>query len=173
MAAFDLALSCVRDGADDLLLPERINQQALAGNHVFRRTTLTPGNTLCLFVQQVAHGNVACSAVRHLAGEDFSDSAWCQARTRLPIELIQRVHRRVVDQGRRELDFTDDAGDGQYRWRGQKPLCGGRLQRLHARHAGASVSLWRPGGLRGGAGVSHLALAASDGSPQRFADRLS
>jgi hypothetical protein len=120
MAAFDLALSCVRDGTDDLLLPQRINQLALADNHLFRNTTLTPGKTLRLFVQQVAHGNVACSAVRHLAGEDFSDSAWCQARARLPIELIQRVHRAVVDQARRALDRTGDIGDGEYQWRGHR-----------------------------------------------------
>jgi len=120
MAAFDLALSRVRNGSDDLLLPQRINQLALADNHVFRNTTLTPGNTLRLFVEQVAHGNVACSAMRHLAAEDFSDSAWCQARARLPLELIQRVHRQVVDQGRRQLDLGDDAGDGMYRWRGHR-----------------------------------------------------
>src|ERR1700676_2532849 len=99
MAAFDLALSCVRDGADDLLLPERINQLASASQHSFRNTTLTPGNTLRLFAQQVAHGNVACSAVRHLGDEDFSDSAWCQARARLPIELIHRVHRAGATEG--------------------------------------------------------------------------
>jgi hypothetical protein len=120
MAAFDLALSCIRDGAGDLLRSDHINQLALVDNHLFRNTTLTPGNTLRLFVRQVAHGNIACSAVRHLAGEDFSDSAWCQARGRLPEELIQRVHRQVVDQGRRELDFTDDAGNGIYRWRGHR-----------------------------------------------------
>jgi hypothetical protein len=120
MAAFDLALSRVRDGTNDLLRPQRINQLALAGNHLFRKTRLTPGNTLRLFVQQVAHGNVACAAVRHLAGEEFSDSAWCQAHSRLPVELIQRVHRLVVDQGRRELDDTNDIGDDTYRWRGHR-----------------------------------------------------
>jgi len=120
MAAFDLALSCVRDGTDDLLLPERINQLARAGNHLFRDTALTPGDTLQLFVQQVAHGNIACAAVRHLAEDDFSDSAWCQARKRLPVELIQSVHRQVIEQARRDLDFTDDAGDGDYRWRGHR-----------------------------------------------------
>jgi hypothetical protein len=120
MAAFNLALTCIRDGADDLLLPERINQLALAQGHSFRNTTLTPGNTVRLFVQQVAHGNVACSAVRHLAGEDFSDSAWCQARSRLPMELIQQVHQDIVDQGRRELGSADDVGDASYRWRGHR-----------------------------------------------------
>jgi hypothetical protein len=123
MAAFDLALTCIRDGADDFLLPERINQLALAQGHSFRNTTLTPSNTLRLFVQQVAHGNVACSAVRHLAGEDFSDSAWCQARSRLPMELIRQVHQDIVDQGRRQLSSADDVGDASYRWRRTRRNC--------------------------------------------------
>ena len=57
MAAFDLALSRVRDDSDHHLLPERINQLARASGQVFRETTLTPGNTLRLFAQQIAHGN--------------------------------------------------------------------------------------------------------------------
>jgi hypothetical protein len=120
MAAFDLALTCVRDGTADFLLPERINQLALAQNHLFRDTALTPGKTLRLFIQQVAHGNVACSAVRHLAGEDFSDSAWCQARSRLPLELIQQVHRQIVARARLELEGIDDVGDEPCRWRGHR-----------------------------------------------------
>jgi hypothetical protein len=120
MAAFDLALSCVRDGADDFLLPEPINQLALAGNHLFRNTTLTPGNTLRLFVQQVAHGNIACAAVHRLAETRFSDTAWCQARDRLPMEVIQSVLGSLVEQTRRELDQTDDIGDQAHRWRGHR-----------------------------------------------------
>jgi hypothetical protein len=120
MAAFDIALDHVRQGTDDLLLPERINQLALAQDHRFRNTTLTPGNTLRLFVQQVAHGNVACSAMRHLADEKFSDSAWCQARKRLPLELIQSVHRSIVDQAQRELDQNGGLGDEPYRWHGHR-----------------------------------------------------
>ena len=39
---------------------------------------------------------------------------------RLPVELIQSVHRSIVDQARRELDDTDDLGDESYRWRGHR-----------------------------------------------------
>jgi len=82
-AAFDLALSRVRNSSDHHLVPARIDQLARAAGHVFRQTTLTPGNTLRLFVRQVAHGNVACSAVRHLGDDDrhddFSDSAWVKS----------------------------------------------------------------------------------------------
>lgn len=121
MAAFDLALARVRQDSQDLQ-PQHINDLARAANHTFRDTTLTPGNTLVLFVQQVAQGNVACTAVRHLAGEDFSDSAWCQARARLPLELIRQVHRDVVDAAQRELALSDNAGDGSCCWRGHRVL---------------------------------------------------
>ena len=120
MAAFDLALARVQQDTGNLLLPAHINQLARAQDIVFRDTTLTPGNTLCWFVQQIAQGNIACSAVRHLAGEDFSDSAWCQARARLPLALIQRVQCSVVQTARRQLNISDDVGGEAYRWRGHR-----------------------------------------------------
>jgi hypothetical protein len=120
MATFALALAGVRDLSSDLLSAEELNQLARDCQLSFRDTPLTPGNTLRLFIQQVAHGNIACSAVHHLAGDDFSDSAWCQARARLPVELIRKALRRVVDLARNELDQTDDVGDGSYRWLGHR-----------------------------------------------------
>jgi hypothetical protein len=40
------------------------------------------------------------------------------------MDLIRRVHRGVIDAARRELDRTDDVGDGggggSYRWRGHR-----------------------------------------------------
>lgn len=120
MAAFDLALARIRSNREDLLTAQPINQLARLHGLEFRNTTLTPGNTLRLFVQQVAHGNVACTAVRYLADESFTDSAWCQARQRLPLELIQDVHRTIVDAARRELDGVNDLGDEPYRWRGHR-----------------------------------------------------
>jgi hypothetical protein len=120
MAAFDLALSCVRDGSHDLPPSAHIDQLARSMNHSFRGTTLTPGNTLKLFVQQIVHGNIACSAVHRLAEERFSDSAWCQARDRLPIEVIQSVHQLLVEQSRRKLRESGDVGDGTHCWRGHR-----------------------------------------------------
>ena len=59
MAGFDLALSRIQNGTDDCLLPDPINQLARDGGHVFRNTKFTPGNTLRLFAQQIAAGNIA------------------------------------------------------------------------------------------------------------------
>lgn len=120
MAAFDFALSCVRNGTDDFLLPQRINQLATEGGHSFRRTTLDPGNTLRLFARQIAEGNIACAAMHHLTDTTFSDAAWCQARKRLPMELIRQVHKTLIDDTRLKLDQLDNAGNEPYRWRGHR-----------------------------------------------------
>lgn len=120
MAAFHLALSQVSNQATQLLDPEAINQLARERDHTFRNTILTPGNTLCLFLAQIAHGNLACAAVHRLASEKFSDTAWCQARDRLPLELIRQVHRELIEKTRRELSDRQDCGDQSYRWRGHR-----------------------------------------------------
>jgi len=114
MATFDSALARVqRDCAS--LLPDHIDTLARAAEHTFRNTTLTPGATLSLFVRQIACGNVACAAMRHLAGEEFSDSAWCAARSRLPLKVIEQAQREWVDEARRELSL-----DASHRWRGHR-----------------------------------------------------
>jgi len=119
MAGFDRALARVQQQGFDLL-PQRINELARQRDHTFRNTLLTPGNTLCWFIRQIAHGNAACASMRYLSGHDFSDSAWCQARARLPVELIQAAHGLLVESARAELVDRDDVGDGTYRWRGHR-----------------------------------------------------
>jgi hypothetical protein len=63
----------------------------------WRDRQLDPAVTLALFVQQVVHGNTPCTQVRHLAGRSFTASAWCQARSRLPLEVYQGMLTRVCD----------------------------------------------------------------------------
>ena len=66
--------------------------------HAWRDRELDPATTIALFVQQVLHGNVACSEVRHLtAGKTFTPSAYCQARARLPLAVVQSLLKRVCD----------------------------------------------------------------------------
>jgi len=75
MAGFDLALARVQQNNDQLLIPDRINELARQQDHNFRGRFSHPATPSAGSCEQVAHGNVACSAVRHLAGEEFSDSA--------------------------------------------------------------------------------------------------
>jgi hypothetical protein len=68
--------------------------------HAWRERELDPATTVALFVQQVLHGNVACSEVRHLvtaAGKTFTPSAYCQARARLPLAVVQSLLTRVCE----------------------------------------------------------------------------
>lgn len=65
--------------------------------HRFRRGTLDPVHTIQLFLLQVLHGNIAITHLRHLSPRQFTASAYCQARRRLPLELFRRLFRTVTD----------------------------------------------------------------------------
>ena len=54
----------------------------------WRDRVLTPVTTIQLFLLQILHGNTACSHLPHLAGLRFSVSAYCQARSKLPLALF-------------------------------------------------------------------------------------
>lgn len=80
----------------------------------WRDRELDPATTLALFVQQVIHGNAPCTEVRHIAGKDFSASAWCQARSRLPLGVYQAMLTRVCDAA------LPLAKRGDHLWRGHR-----------------------------------------------------
>lgn len=60
-------------------------------DHVHRKRILDPVNTVNAFLTQILHGNTACSALPHLVGQDFSASAYCRARGRLPLALFENL----------------------------------------------------------------------------------
>lgn len=64
-------------------------------------------------VLQVLHGNVACRTTLRLAGVACSDAAYCQARSRLPLEAIGVVAADLTHEARRAVS-------GFGRWRGRR-----------------------------------------------------
>lgn len=79
----------------------------------WRTRLLDPVTTVHLFILQILHGNTACSHLPRLVGQRFTASAFCQARTRLPLGVWQQLLRRtaaVCEQ------TTHDEG----RWRGHR-----------------------------------------------------
>jgi hypothetical protein len=62
----------------------------------FRRRTLTPVVTSYLFLRQVLHGNLPVAAVQRLSKLDFTESAYCQARARLPTAFFRRLQQAVT-----------------------------------------------------------------------------
>src|SRR6266481_3464862 len=57
--------------------------------YVWRDRILDPVTTVHVFLLQILHGNTACSALSRLAGLTFSEGAYCTARKRLPLALLE------------------------------------------------------------------------------------
>jgi hypothetical protein len=82
--------------------------------HRWRRDALlSPFTILLWFVTQVLHGNTALTHVTLKARRTFTESAYCQARARLPLAVFRAVLRFVI---RASVPHTEVEG----RWRGHR-----------------------------------------------------
>ncbi len=75
-------------------------------NHTWRQCLLNPVTLVHLFLTQILHGNTAINHLVRISGLPFTDSAYCQARSRLPLALFRELLRRVADRIRPEVDNT-------------------------------------------------------------------
>jgi hypothetical protein len=100
------ALRQVRDDLATLLEPEPLRQLCRDCGHRWRERVLGPVTTIHLFVLQVLHGNTACAHLPHLSGMAFTDSAYCEARSRLPLAVLQALLRRLVETCKPLTDTT-------------------------------------------------------------------
>jgi Transposase DDE domain len=101
-------------GNVELFVPQTLVQRLVAERHLGQRQrTLPPKVTTYLFLQQILHGNTACSHLRHLSGLDFTDAAYCQARARLPFGFFHRLQNAVTGQC-----FSLDPVRPEERWHG-------------------------------------------------------
>jgi hypothetical protein len=107
------ALQRIKADLAQHLVPQALREVCRAAGLCWRQRCLDPITTIQLFVLQVLHGNTAGSHLRHIAGQAFTASAYCQARARLPRDVLQRLLRRVIEALR---PATDDEG----RWRGHR-----------------------------------------------------
>ena len=85
---------------------------------LWRDRLLNPLVTLLLFITQVMHGNTAITHLRHLWPAPFSATAYCKARQRLPLALVQRLTRSVTRQVRADHDSDIPRWRGHRVWRG-------------------------------------------------------
>lgn len=90
------ALAQVKASVADAIGADAVRAVCAEHHHHWRDGPLDPATTVALFLQQVLAGNAPCSEVRHLAaGKEFTASAWCQARARLPLSVYQSMLTRV------------------------------------------------------------------------------
>lgn len=109
MTTISRAVANLKANLDQLLPPRLILRLATDLGRRFRQRTLTPVVTTYLFLRQILHGNPAVGELRHLAGLDFTDSAYCQARQRLTVGFFHRLHQAVLGPCRADAASDPDA----------------------------------------------------------------
>jgi hypothetical protein len=114
MANIASALQRIKLDVMAVLDRELIERDCREHHYTWRDRELDPATTIALFVQQVLHGNIPCSEVRHLGGGRFSAQAYNDARTRLPHEIYQALLHELYQ---RMMPAT---GCRQYLWHGHR-----------------------------------------------------
>ncbi len=74
-----------------------ITEVCRRAGHSWRATLFDPVATIHVFLIQVLHGNTAINHLPRLTRRRFTDSAYCQARARLPLKVFRDLLRRVAD----------------------------------------------------------------------------
>ena len=78
------------------LTKETIEEGCRQCNYSWRKRFLDPTLTIHLFLLQILHGNTACKHVVHFGEWSFTDSAYCQARKRLPLAVLHWLLEKVA-----------------------------------------------------------------------------
>ena len=107
------ALDRVKDELPLLIAQPVNNYLQQHREFVWRQRQLDPFTLMHLFVIQIMHGNTAIEHLRHLANLSTSATAYCQARMRLPLALVNYVNTWITTQ---LIDVSNQA----CRWRGHR-----------------------------------------------------
>ena len=109
------ALGRIKGRLTEEVPAELIHRLCRQAGHRWRDRDLGPVVTAHLFLQQVLHGNTPVGELRRRAKLDFTDSAYCRARARLPRTVLQGLQRAVT--GR--LQATTEVGLDEL-WHGHR-----------------------------------------------------
>ena len=91
MATLSSAMERVKQELDQYLPATVIERACREAGHRWRRRQFDPVFTLQLFVLQVLHFNTAITHLRHLARQPINAAAYCKARMRLPLAVLQQL----------------------------------------------------------------------------------
>ena len=84
-------LARLRQDISDILKPESIREACRQAGYSWRNRKLDPVATVSLFLLQILHGNTACQHVVQFGQWAFSATAYCKARKRLPLRVLQSL----------------------------------------------------------------------------------
>ena len=82
-------LARLRQDVGEILKPETIRDACLQAGYSWRNRKLDPVATVSLFLLQILHGNTACQRVVQFGEWAFTATAYCKARKRLPLAVVQ------------------------------------------------------------------------------------
>src|SRR5665213_708318 len=91
MATISRALERLKQDLAEHLPDESILAACRAAGHEWRERKLGPVATVQLFMLQALWFNTAIEHLRHLAGCTLTAAAYCKARMRLPLEVLQKL----------------------------------------------------------------------------------
>src|SRR5262245_42210118 len=94
-------LDRLRQDHSVLLAPAAIEAACRQEGYSWRNRLLGPVVAITLFPLPVLHGDTACSPVGELGCWTFTDSAYCEARERLPLRVFHRLLEGITQAGRR------------------------------------------------------------------------
>ena len=90
-------LDRLRQDLARVLSPESIRSACRQAGYRWRNRELDPVATVMLFLLQVLNGNTACQHVVHFGRWAFTASAYCKARRRLPLRVLQILVEQVAE----------------------------------------------------------------------------
>jgi hypothetical protein len=85
------AVNCIKRNVAHCLSQAAIEEACHEAGYCWRQRTLGPAQTVWAFALQVLHGNVACAHAVRLAQLTCSAAAYCDARMRLPLQVLKRI----------------------------------------------------------------------------------
>jgi hypothetical protein len=91
MAGISRALERLKEDLQSHLPDQAILAACEGAGHDWRERKLGPVETVQLFMLQALWFNTAIEHLRHLAGFPFAAAAYCRARMRLPLEVLQKL----------------------------------------------------------------------------------
>jgi len=106
-------LTRLRQDLGEVLQPTTIHQACRQVGYSWRDRKLDPVATISLFLLQILNGNTACQHVVHFGRWAFTASAFCKARKRLPLGVLQSLVETVA--ARLRSATSEDA-----RWLGHR-----------------------------------------------------
>jgi hypothetical protein len=105
---------------DSHLPPADILKACAAEGYRWRERKLGPVLTIHLFLLQILHLNTAIVHLRHLICQPLNPAAYCKARMRLPLKVLERLLYQSASSLRQQLDRR--LGEDLSCWRGHRTL---------------------------------------------------